>query len=122
MKNDFEGHDNWWISNVIAFPGSYMLHNGYGGTIGAPGQGILDGHEQMFINNTCFTEHASTNYARPICSGRGKTIMSGTRLVNPDGNATTDCGTQFDLGAKIIAYSASTADDAIMAARNVLWG
>lgn len=122
LKNDFEGHDNWWVSNIVAFPSGLMLHNGYGGTVGTPGQGILDGHEQKFINNFCLTEKASANYAKPICSGRGTTIMSGTRLFNPNGNATTDCGKSFDVGAVISAYTPTMADDAIAAAREVLWG
>jgi hypothetical protein len=39
LKNDFEGHDNHWSNNVIAFPSKYLLHNGYGGVVGQPGKG-----------------------------------------------------------------------------------
>ena len=34
LKNDFEGTDNHWIGNVIAFTDGALLHNGYGGQIG----------------------------------------------------------------------------------------
>ena len=40
-----------WHSNVWAYLNTYMLHNGYSGEIGTPGNGILDGHEHYFMNN-----------------------------------------------------------------------
>ncbi len=97
------------------------MHNGYGGVIGQPGRGVLDGHEHRFVDNVVLTARTSFNYALPICSGQGKTNMTGTRLFNPNGNATTACGVGFDVGAVIAPYTPTMADDAIALARKVLW-
>ena len=119
-QNDFEGHDNWWSDNVIAYCG-LLLHNGYGGTVGTPGRGILDGHEQKFIDNKALVGY-SGSYAKPLCTGtRGATVMSGTQLWNPNGNATTDCGKTFDVGAVVKTTDVGTPDLFISLARAVLW-
>ena len=120
-KNDFEGHDNTWARNVIAFPSSYILHNGYGGQVGTPGHGILDGHAQQFIDNVALSTRSNEVYALPICSGRGATILAGTRYFVRGGNAPTPCGAGFDNGAVVADYTATMADDAIALARKVLF-
>ena len=63
-----------WINNVVAFPGRYALHNGYGGEVGTPGNGIKDGHEHRLIGNIVALQiDAGTNYALPVCSGVSRT-------------------------------------------------
>lgn len=57
LKNDFEGHDNWWRDNVIAFTSGALLHNGYGGQVGQPGKGYLEGHQDMFTGNTAIVAY-----------------------------------------------------------------
>jgi hypothetical protein len=116
-----QGHDNTWARNIIAFADGYILHNGYGGQVGAPGRGILDGHEQHFIDNVALSTRSNENYALPICSGRGTTVMSGTRYFVRGGNATTPCGAGFDKGAVVADFTATMADDTIALARKVLW-
>lgn len=128
-KNDFEGHDNWWIGNVVAWCDSYALHNGYGGEVGTPGKApyYLDGHEDMFINNTVAFSHEG-DYALPVCNGQGKTILSGNTIYTPLGNI-TECGMSLaawqaqgnDPGTTASAYPATLADDMIAAARSVLF-
>ncbi len=127
LQNDFEGHDNIWSYNVVAWISSYALHNGYGGTVGQPGNGYLDGHEDMFLNNIVALPRDGT-YALPICSGRGKTIMANNTLYSPSG-AISECGTTLanwqaqgnDQGTVAIAYPATLADDMIGFARAVLF-
>ena len=85
-QDDFEGHDNRWISNVVAYIDGAALHNGYGGTIGDPGQGILDGHEHYFFNNTVALTKDDP-YVIPICRcarrpwRRGLEVMRGSLAV-----------------------------------------
>ena len=59
--------------NVVAYIDGAALHNGYGGTVGDPGNGILDGHIQQLTNNKIVLGGAK--YSLPICSGRGKTFQ-----------------------------------------------
>ena len=80
-----------WINNIIAYPSSgYALHNGYNGQVGTPGQGILDGYEQRLIGNVLVSPRDG-EYALPICSGRGKTIMANNTIYSPTGNV-SECG------------------------------
>lgn len=117
LKNDFEGHDNWWLGNVIAFPSGPLLHNGYGGKVGDPGKGYLDGHEDGFVGNTAIVGYEGS-YAKPICPGSpGTTVMNSSRVFSPKGQLTTDCGASFDVGAQYAAYTATMADDFIGYAR-----
>jgi hypothetical protein len=121
LKNDFEGTDNHWIGNVIAFVDGALLHNGYGGQIGQPGKGYLDGHEAMFINNTAIVNYDGS-YAKPICTGTpGTTIMSGSKVFSPKGQLTTDCGATFDTGAVYSTFTSTMADDMIGYAREALF-
>ena len=121
LKNDFEGHDNWWVGNVIAFPSGPLLHNGYGGKVGDPGKGYLDGHEDGFVGNTAIVGYEGS-YAKPICPGSpGTTVMNSSRVFSPKGQLTTDCGASFDVGAQYAAYTATMADDFIGYARAAIW-
>lgn len=121
LKNDFEGHDNWWVNNVIAFPSGPLLHNGYGGKVGDPGHGYLDGHEDGFVGNTAIVGYEGS-YAKPICAGSpGTTVMNTSRVFSPKGQLTTDCGASFDVGAQYAAYTPTMADDFIGYARAAIW-
>ena len=92
FPKDFEGHDNIWHDNVVAFPDGNFLHNGYGGTVGTPGKGVLDGHEHQFLNNTCIAgSDRATSWVLPICSGRGKTVLANNTIFTPTGVA-GECG------------------------------
>ena len=114
------GHDNIWRNNVIAFPSGPLLHNGYGGQVGQPGQGYLDGHEDMFTGNIAFLEY-SGSYAKPICAGStGTTIMNTSTVYSPDGKMPTDCGATFDVGAVYAPYTATMPTDIIAFARAAL--
>jgi len=127
LKNDFEGHDNVWAFNIVAYANSYALHNGYGGTVGTPGNGMKDDHVDMFYNNTVVLPNDGT-YALPICSGTGKTVMSGNTLYTPTGNV-SECGMLLsqwqaqgnDLGTVALGYPSTLANDIIGAARSVLF-
>ena len=120
LKNDFEGHDNWWIENVIAFPSGPLLHNGYGGQVGQPGKGYLDGHGDGFVGNIGIVSYEGS-YAKPICAGsHGMTVMNASRVFSPKGQLTTDCGASFDVGAVVAPYTATMADDIIGYARAAL--
>lgn len=121
LQNDFEGHDNIWSNNVLAFPAGRLLHNGYNGQVGTPGKGILDGHVQQFFANKAVIDY-SGSYAKPICSGRGTTIMHDNAVWNADGKATTDCGDSFDVNTKIAPFTPTMADDIIAAARQAIMG
>ena len=108
LKNDFEGHDNWWVNNVIAFPSGPLLHNGYGGKVGDPGHGYLDGHEDGFVGNTAIVGYEGS-YAKPICAGSpGTTVMNTSRVFSPKGQLTTDCGASFDVGDEDCALRADS--------------
>lgn len=120
LKSDFEGHDNWWIDNVIAFPDGPLLHNGYGGQVGTPGNGYRDGHEDGFVGNLGFVDYDGS-YAKPICSGHaGTTIMNSSRVWSPKGQLTTDCGGTFDVGAVYAPFTATMPSDIIAFARAAL--
>ena len=100
----------------MAFPGGYFLHNGYGGQVGTPGNGVLDGHEHKFFNNKCISSNdMAKGYVNPICSGRGKTLLGNNTVITPNGLA-GECGTTLaawqaqdptnDPGSVVMAYSA----------------
>ena len=60
LKNDWEGHDNEWWNNVIAFPGGPLLHNGYGGQVSTPGKGVKvsrDGRARARTRKTAAQAH-----------------------------------------------------------------
>jgi hypothetical protein len=63
---------------------------GYGGQVGTPGQGQLDGHEDSFTSNTLVLNQDG-DYTKPICSGRGKNILGNNSIFSPTG-AITECG------------------------------
>lgn len=114
---DVQGHDNYWSDNVIAFPSGYLLHNGYGGTIGTPGHGYTAGHADKFWGNVAIIAKGGS-YAKPVCSGPGATVMNTTILYSPDpSSCTTDCGQGFDVGASIRNYTNTMAADIIAEAR-----
>ena len=119
MKNDFEGHDNWWSNNVIAFPQSALLHNGYGGEIGTPGKGYKDGHEDRFWGNIGVLSAKTTVYAKPVCKGTpGATVMNTTRVYAANAaSVTTTCGKDFDAGAVVSDYTPTMASDIVEWAR-----
>ena len=127
---DFEGHDNIWTGNVVAFPGGPFLHNGYGGTVGAPGKGILDGHEQQFISNICIAGNdRASGYVLPICTGRGKTVLANNTIYTPAGVA-GECGMPLkawqaldpanDPGSVALPYPATLPTDIISWAKLAL--
>jgi hypothetical protein len=89
LKNDFEGHDNIHSGNIYAYV-QWGLSNGYGGEVGTPGRGMLDGHQDQFTNNYVILE-SDGDYALPICSGTGMTILANNTVRSPTGNI-TECG------------------------------
>ena len=108
------------IDNVIAFPDGPLLHNGYGGQVGTPGNGYRDGHEDGFVGNLGFVDYDGS-YAKPICSGHaGTTIMNSSRVWSPKGQLTTDCGGTFDVGAVYAPFTATMPSDIIAFARAAL--
>ena len=120
LKNDWEGHDNTWTNNVIAFPGGPLLHNGYGGQVSTPGNGVKDGHGDFFIGNIGVVDYDST-YAKPLCAGsHGETVMNTSRVFSPQGKVTNDCGPAFDVGAVYAPFTATMASDTIARARAAL--
>ena len=96
------------------------MHNGYGGQVGTPGKGILDGHVQRYTGNKAVLGY-SKSYAKPICSGRGTTVMNNNWVWNSDGVGTTDCGATFDANTTVAPFTATMDDDLIAFAREVLW-
>ena len=72
LKNDFEGHDNWWIDNVVALSRNPAFHNGYNGMVGTPGKApyVLNGHQQKFVGNKVVFFGDNWVYAKPICNGK----------------------------------------------------
>ena len=114
----------------MAFPNSYFLHNGYGGQVGLPGQGVLDGHEHKFLANKCISEHdMQKGYVNPICSGRGKTVLANNTIYTPTGQA-GECGVTLaawqaqdptnDPGSVALAYTPTLPTDIITWARQAL--
>ena len=99
------------------------MHNGYGGGLGP----VLPGHEQYLVNNTCVITHDG-NYALPICSGAGKSILSDNKVFSPLGNI-TECGMPLsawqalgnDPGTTAAAYPPSLPLDLIAGARERLF-
>lgn len=89
LKADFEGHDNWWSNNAVLWVG-LGLHNGYGGVVGTPGEGYVQGHQPRFWNNQVVL-NSDGNYAMPVCSGVGATFMWNNQVYSPTGNI-TECG------------------------------
>jgi hypothetical protein len=76
---------NKWIDNVVAYIDSYALHNGYGGTVGTPGNGMRDQYADQFVGNTVVLPKDGT-YALPLCQAPGKTLMANNTLYTPTGN------------------------------------
>lgn len=123
QKSDFEGHDNLAEDNLYAFI-RYLSHNGYGSTIGSPGEGVLPGHEHRCTGNTAVLTSDGA-YALPICTGDGKTVMGNNTLFTPTGNV-TECGASLaawqaagnDPGTVALAYADTTAGALIALARS----
>lgn len=119
----FQGHDNRWINNVVAFVYQFCLHNGYGGHLDP----VLPGHEQYLQNNTCVITHDG-DYALPICTGGGKSIMGNNRVFSPGGNI-TECGMPLsawqaagnDQGTTAAAYPPTLPQDLIALGRERLF-
>lgn len=51
---------------------------------------MLDGHEDMFFNNTAVMLYDG-DYAKPICTGEGASKSGGNTIYSPTGNI-TECG------------------------------
>lgn len=123
LKNDFQGHDNIWTDNVIAYITQYAAHNGYGGSLADQ----LDGHEDQLLRNTVVLTHDG-DYALPICSGQGKTILGNNTVYTPTGTV-TECGqtlTQWqanggDPGTVATAVTAAVPDALIGIGRSLLF-
>jgi hypothetical protein len=60
--------------------------NGYQGSM----EQMLDGHEDSFFNNTIVMINDG-DYAKPICSGEGASLLGGNTIFSPTG-AITECG------------------------------
>ena len=134
LKNDFEGHDNWWSYNVIVLGNGLALHNGYSGTVGTPGRSpyILSGHVQKLLNNHILILNSPTDswtYAMPICSGTGKSLMANNTLIVSNASKISVCSMSLvawqqqgnDPGTVAKPYSPNQADETIAKARQVLW-
>jgi len=122
LKNDFQGHDNRWENNVVAFISSYCIHNGYGGNMDP----VLPGHEQHLINNTCIINHDG-DYGLPICKGDDKSVLGGNSVFSPTGKV-TECGMPLaawqalgnDPGTTASAYTSTLPADTIAKARALI--
>jgi hypothetical protein len=101
------------------------LHNGYGGTVGTPGKGFLEGHQPQFYDNQVIL-NADGDYTKPVCSGVGTTVIYNNTVYSPTG-AITECGTTLaqwqaqgnDLGTVATTYP--SVDEIIASARAKLW-
>ncbi len=60
--------------------------NGYDGSM----EQMLDGHEDSFFNNTIVMLNDG-DYAKPICSGEGASLVGGNTIFSPTG-AINECG------------------------------
>ena len=124
LKNDFQGHDNIWRGNVIAYIDQYCLHNGYGGNLDP----VLEGHEQELTGNLCILNNDG-EYALPICKSPGKSIMANNTLYSPTG-ALSECGVPLaqwqaggnDPGTTASAYGADLPAFTIAWARKNIFG
>lgn len=104
---------------------SYGLHNGYGGTVGTPGEGYLAGHQPVFYSNKVILSNDG-DYAKPVCSGVGSTTMYNNSVYSPTGTI-TECGTTLvawqaagnDPGTTAQGYPLTS--EVISWARAVLW-
>jgi hypothetical protein len=107
--------------NLYAFLTGNGLNNGYGGTVGTPGAGMLDGHEDVFVGNTVVQQNDGA-YALPICSGRGATVLANNTVFTPRGNV-TECGVPLaqwqadgnDPGTVALPYPASNFSQTLIA-------
>ena len=120
QKADWEGHDNHWFNNVLGFPGGLVHHNGYGGQIGSPGKGVLDGHNHIYSGNKAVLGYSKT-YAKPICSGPGASVLSNNLYWTADGTGSSDCPAGFETNGTVAAFTSTMDDDLIQFAREVLW-
>lgn len=110
FKSDFEGHSSLSYGNLELFIATYALHNGYGSTVGEPGHGFLEGNQPQYFNNTAVLS-SDGDYAKPVCSGVGTTVMRDNQVYSPTG-AVTECGTTLakwqaagnDLGTTAAPY------------------
>ena len=106
----------------MAWVYQYCLHNGYGGGLDP----VLHGHEQWLVNNTCVITHDG-DYALPICTGAGKSILGGNSIFSPTGNI-TECGQPLsawqaggnDPGTVAAAYPPTLPSDLIALGRERL--
>jgi hypothetical protein len=129
QKNDFEGHNSIWHDNVVAYTGSHAIHNGYGGTIGTPGQSpyALPGNQAQHYNNIDIIS-SDGDYALPVCAPTvPSSILYNNSVYSPTGNI-SECGVSLatwqaqghDVGTTAAPYPA--AQDVIAWAKAALSG